>query len=169
MIKFCCIVILFSHFGQGHPVRIFVVKHWINIIHQRRVNHDLCPNFNVFWAAVDIPSTREKWFSKYVQSMWSLTTILQTLISLGGCMTSFDFSIHVLFFFFIQNVRKCKVSLLFMLSNAEPEIVPFVYIIELVDVNRSVFIEKKVAVEAGNWFVFQNLMNFEIVAVLFKS
>ena len=53
-------------------------------------------------------------------------------------MTSSDFSIHVLFFFFIQNVRKCKVSLLFMLSLAEPEIVPFVYIIELVDVNRSV-------------------------------
>ena len=37
---------------------------------------------------------------------------------------------------------------LVMLSHAEPEIVPFVYIIELVDVNRSVFLEKKVAVEA---------------------
>ena len=54
-------------------------------------------------------------------------------------MTSSDFSIHVLFFFFIQNVRKCKVSLPFMLSHAEPEIVPFVYIIELVDVNRCGF------------------------------
>ena len=140
MIKICCNFILFSHLWQGHPVRIFVVKHWINIIHQRRVNHDLCPNFYVFWAAVDIPSTREKWFRKYVQSMWS--TILQTLISLGGCMTSSDFSIHVLIFFFIQNVRKCKMCLLFMLSHAEPEIVPFVYIIELVDVNRSDFIEK---------------------------
>ena len=56
-----------------------------------------------------------------------------------------------------------------MLSHAEPEIVPFVYIIELVDVNRSVFLEKKVAVEAENWFVFKNLMNFEIVALLFNS
>ena len=141
MIKICYNFILFSHFGLGHPVRIFVVKHWINIIHQRRVNHDLCPNFDVFWAAVDIPSTREKWFRKYVQSMWS--TILQTLISLGSCMTSSDFSIDVLIFFFIQNLRKCKVCLLFMLSHAGPEIVPFVYIIELVDVNMSVFIEKK--------------------------
>ena len=140
MFKIYCNFILFSHFGQGHPVRIFVVKHWINIIHQRRVNHDLCPNFNVFWAAVDIPSTREKWFRKYVQSMWS--TILQTLISLGGCMTSSDFSIHVLIIFLIQNVRKYKVCLLFMLSHAEPEIVPFFYIIELVDVNRSDLIEK---------------------------
>ena len=52
-------------------------------------------------------------------------------------MTSSDFSIHVLFLFFIQNVRKCKVCLLFMVSHAEPEIVPFVYIIELV-----CFIEK---------------------------
>ena len=51
-------------------------------------------------------------------------------------MTSSDFSIHVLFF--IQNVRKCKVCLLFMVSHAEPETVPFVYIIELVDVNWSV-------------------------------
>ena len=58
-------------------------------------------------------------------------------------MTSSDFSIDVLIFFFIQNVRKCKVCLLFMLSHAEPEIVPIVYIIELVDVNMSVFIEKK--------------------------
>ena len=56
-----------------------------------------------------------------------------------------------------------------MLSHAEPEIVPFVYIIELVDVNRSVFIGKKVAVEAENWCVFKNLMNFEIVALLFNS
>ena len=64
-------------------------------------------------------------------------------------MTSSDFSIHVLIFF-IQNVRKCKVCLHFMLSQAEPEIVQFVYIIELVDVNRSVIIEKKVTVEAEN-------------------
>ena len=56
-------------------------------------------------------------------------------------MTSSDFSIHVLFFF-ILNVRKCKVCLHFMLSHAEPEIVPFVYIIELVGVNRSDFIVK---------------------------
>ena len=65
-------------------------------------------------------------------------------------MTSSNFSIHVFILFFIQNVRKCKVCLLFILSQAEPEIVPFVYIIELVEVNRSVFIEKKVAVEAKN-------------------
>ena len=52
-------------------------------------------------------------------------------------MTSSDFSIHVLFLSFIQNVRKCKVCLLFMVSHAEPETVPFVYIIELV-----CFIEK---------------------------
>ena len=58
-------------------------------------------------------------------------------------MTSSDFSIHVLFFFFIQNVRKCKVCLVFMLSHAEPEIVPFVYIIELVDVNMAVFYRNK--------------------------
>ena len=55
-----------------------------------------------------------------------------------------------------------------MLSHAEPEIVPFVYIIELIDVNRSVFIEK-VSVEAENWFVLKNLVNFEIVALLFNS
>ena len=30
-----------------------------------------------------------------------------------------------------------------MLSHAEPEIVPFVYIIELVDVNMSFIIEKR--------------------------
>ena len=52
-------------------------------------------------------------------------------------------NMYKVFFFFIQNVRKCKVCLVFMLSHAEPEIVPFVYFIELVDVNMAVFYRNK--------------------------
>ena len=48
-------------------------------------------------------------------------------------MTSSDFSIHV-FFFLYPNCKKMQSLLLFMLFHAEPEIVQFVYIIELVAV-----------------------------------
>ena len=39
--------------------------------YQRRVNHNLCLNFHVFWAAADTHIPREKWFSKYAQITWA--------------------------------------------------------------------------------------------------
>ena len=39
--------------------------------HKRRVNHDLCDNFLVFWAAVDIPSP---WSENYSVNVDTLVT-----------------------------------------------------------------------------------------------
>ena len=52
---------------------LFWLRFWLNILpldphsllvrYQPRVNHDICINFPVFWAAADIPSPCQKWFS----------------------------------------------------------------------------------------------------------
>ena len=54
------------------PYVSFMCKTWHAkrlVRHQRRVNRDFFLNGHVFGAAADTPLPRQKWFSKYAQSM----------------------------------------------------------------------------------------------------